>query len=160
MPNTAAFITYASKLDRWIALDPLYTLSLTSILSLYKWKVSKTLPHLVVKRCSPTGARVRPPGHRDHPRLRVGPGLRARDDCWRPLPTSGRRLLQSTNNVHRSGSISFSNLGSFFLEEFSSPARIISCSVEIETKGKAKQRKVAKVKKCKFRHSPFSKKEM
>ena len=33
---------------RWIALDSLYTLSLTSFLALYKCKVSNTQPHLVV----------------------------------------------------------------------------------------------------------------
>ena len=32
--------------------DPLYTLSLTSFLALYKWKVSNTQPHLVVKSIS------------------------------------------------------------------------------------------------------------
>ena len=37
-------------MDRWIALDPLYTLSLTSFLSLFKWKFSNTQHHLVVKR--------------------------------------------------------------------------------------------------------------
>ena len=36
-------------MDRWIALDLLYTLSLTSFLALYKWKFSNTQPHLVVK---------------------------------------------------------------------------------------------------------------
>ena len=32
-----------------VSLDPLYTLSLTSFLALYKWKVSNTQPHLVVQ---------------------------------------------------------------------------------------------------------------
>ena len=35
-------------MDRWITLGPLYTLSLTSFLALYKWKFSNTQPHLVV----------------------------------------------------------------------------------------------------------------
>ena len=38
-----------SKLDRSIALDPLYTLSLTSFLALCKRKFSNTQSHLVVK---------------------------------------------------------------------------------------------------------------
>ena len=36
-------------MDRWIAFDPLYTLSLTLFLSLYQWKFSNTQHHLVVK---------------------------------------------------------------------------------------------------------------
>ena len=35
-------------MDRWIALNPLYTLSLTSFLALYKWKFSNTQQHLAV----------------------------------------------------------------------------------------------------------------
>ena len=37
------------KLDRWIAFESLCTLSLTSFLSLYKWKFSNAQHHLVVK---------------------------------------------------------------------------------------------------------------
>ena len=39
-------------LDRWIALDSLYTRSLISFLSLYKWNFSNTRHHLVVNHVS------------------------------------------------------------------------------------------------------------
>ena len=46
--------------DRWIALDPLYTLimSLTSFLALYKWNFSNTQPHLVVKELGLSGESI------------------------------------------------------------------------------------------------------
>ena len=48
------------KLDRWIAFDPLYTLSLTLFLYLYKWKFSNTQHHFVVKREISVYLRYRP----------------------------------------------------------------------------------------------------
>ena len=38
-------------MNRWIALDPLYTLGLTSFLYLYKRQLSNTQQHLEVKSC-------------------------------------------------------------------------------------------------------------